>query len=142
MIFHHVRILRLYNTLIFYADSKNNVKKAIALSDDGYYIVFLGEDSVGYKKTSLLKVYYISFFIAIIIMLFYGIFRNIYILLLLFIPIITYFSILGIQLKIATPQIHEKLVSIEMKGNILKINTERKTFIIHRGRVLWLRFTE
>ncbi|MEM0263791.1 MAG: hypothetical protein QXQ01_05485 [Saccharolobus sp.] len=118
------------------------MKKAIALSDDGYYIVFLGEDSVGYKKTSLLKVYYISFFTAIIIMLSFGIFRDIYILLLLFIPIITYFSILGIQLKIATPQIHEKLVSIEMKGNILKISTERKTFIIHRGRVLWLRFTE
>lgn len=110
------------------------MKKAIALSDDGYYVVFITDKDISYRKTRILNVYYLFFLSIILISILYTIFKIFYILLLVSIPIIVYFLILRIEINVVKPQESEKIVNVEIRGNIVKIVTERKTFIIHKRK--------
>ncbi|BDB98773.1 hypothetical protein [Saccharolobus caldissimus] len=112
------------------------MKKAIALSDDGYYVVFITDKDISYRKTRILNIYYLFFLSIILISILYTIFKIFYILLLVSIPIIVYFLILRIEINVVKPQESEKIINVEIRGNIVKIVTERKTFIIHKRKTI------
>jgi hypothetical protein len=112
-------------------------KKAIGLSDDGYYVIFfISESEIGYKKTQINEMYYISFIIVLLVSILYVIFRYILVLTLFIIPILVYLFTIAISLHLYKPEIYEKITRVEIKDKIIKIHTSNKTFIIHRGKIL------
>ncbi|QGA53625.1 hypothetical protein GFS03_02950 [Sulfolobus sp. E5-1-F] len=114
-------------------------KKAIGLSNDGYYVIFItSENEVGYKKTHINEIYYISFFSILLLSILYIIFREIFILLLFVIPILIYLITIVISLNLYKPEVYEKIVTLETKDKIIKIHTANKTFIIRKGKILGL----
>ncbi|AKA72719.1 hypothetical protein SULI_01465 [Saccharolobus solfataricus] len=112
-------------------------KKALGLSNDGYYVIFfISESEIGYKRTRINEMYYISFIITLLVSILYVVFRYIFILVLFIIPILIYLLTIAISLHIYKPEIYEKIIRVEMKEKIVKIHTASKTFIIRRGKIL------
>ncbi|QXJ34754.1 hypothetical protein [Saccharolobus shibatae] len=112
-------------------------KKAIGLSNDGYYVIFLlSENEIGYKKTHINEMYYVSFFSILLVSILYVIFRDIFILFLFIISVLIYLITILISLHLYKPEVYEKIVKLEIKDKIIKIHTANKTFIIRKGKIL------
>ncbi len=110
-------------------------RKAIAFSDDGYYIVEINGEEIRFRRARELNLlYYISFLSLLPIVLAYGLTSMTWVLGLVFIPFLFYLLYLRLALTKFTPENVSRLLSVESKKNIIKINSEAKTFIMQKGK--------
>ncbi|BBG25295.1 hypothetical protein [Sulfuracidifex tepidarius] len=110
-------------------------KKAIAFSDDGYYIVEINGEEVMFRRAKELDfLYYVSFLSLLPIVIVYALTSTTWVLGLIFLPFLFYLTYLRLALTKFTPENVSRLLSVETKKNIIKINSEAKTFIMQKGR--------
>ncbi len=113
------------------------MSKGIAISDDGYYIIEIKGEEIGFRRARELDMlYYASFMSLLPIVLLYAITSTMWILGLVVVPFLFYLVYLKLALAKFTPQDKCKLLYIETKRDIVKINTEAKTFIMQKGKHL------
>lgn len=116
-------------------------KKAIAFSDDGYYIVEINGEEVMFRRAKELDfLYYVSFLSLLPIVIVYALTSTTWVLGLIFLPFLFYLTYLRLALTKFTPENVSRLLSVETKKNIIKINSEAKTFIMQKVGTIGYKF--